>query len=54
MSRDGGEQLCKKGNTRERRNIYRILDNIKADLREAGCEDVVVGGGGGVLADKLH
>ena len=34
---------------RERRNTYRILDNIKADLREAGCKD-----GGGVLADKLH
>jgi hypothetical protein len=32
---------------RKRRN--RILDNIKADLREAGCEDV-----GGGVADKLH
>jgi hypothetical protein len=47
--RDRGEQLCKKGNTRDRRNTYRILDNIKADLREAGSENV-----GGVLADKLH
>jgi hypothetical protein len=45
--RDRGEQLCKKDNTRDRRNTYRILDNIKADLREAGREDV----GGGVLAD---
>lgn len=47
MSRDGGEQLCKKGNMRDRRDTYRILDNIKADFREVGCEDV----GGGVLAN---
>ena len=30
--------------------MYRILDNFRADLREAGCEGV----DGGMLENRLH